>query len=871
MKKFEKLRILLIFSEEIAIDEIIHALNTHINTEVLELDYIVNPSQSTLETTIFENKYFFVIPFVQYIKSNERTFNLIHFLDSLDIKYYGCDYIKCLIVNDTYAFLKNTGIGIPTKIVTRYFTPPFEYDFFPVRIIVEENAGNFPQLSNKVQLQESINNIYETNKNIEELVVQKAFAYDQKISITIIGNSPYLLKCVKICNINNTVKSTKENDANILKMLNKACEIFEFQSFRDFAQFIYLYNSVSGEYYLANVNVTCLLNEYIVDYFEEHYTLSCEYIIYTYILAYLIRQDYTYRFCDVMEELLEIFPAEITDSLLPFEYKLCIKEYSYQDVCKEMQKRFLAPDESNKYEIASLLQKALTSVPDIQSEYIPLLGDDNADYYFLHEHEDIPVHPQNQVKTLLTSIQILNGQMRWHSPTSLHNVNPPVMLSTVAASAITHLYNPNALEKKTSAGLLKMEQQIIRQLSVLAGWDSYNSGGTFTTGGKICMTYAIKCGINRCVQTATNDKHPVVITSAINHFSVESSCQQLGMRPEDCIRIPARNDETIDFEYFEHVLDEKIKNHIPIACIIFSGGNTTHCNAEDIRKGSSIINRIVKENHLQYKPFVYYDLVVGWPWLFYKDYDFFQNYLKIPSSSLKKIEYSAQKIKYTYLADAFGVDFHKAGFSPNTNSVIVLKNRADLYGLAMGAGDNDYLEPYRYTFSNSRTAVSIISAWNALQSAGREGFQAYIANIITSTDTFAAILPKYHFEILGKNATYGFTTIIWCSLPTETTSFCTMHDTDLINRNNNYLFGLSEYLSKNNRFRFSLRFIPNYKSVSENMFLAALSILPMTLNLNEENASAIAEKLGNEKLAFDNLYIKNSDPSYGAIPSNVPK
>lgn len=871
MKEFEKSKILLIFSEEIATNRTIDAINTHLDIGTLKLDYVINPSRSALEIMICKNEYFFVIPFVQNIKSNEKTYNLIKVLDNLSIKYYGCNYIECLMVNDTYTFLKTTGLGIPTKIITRHFSPTFENDFFPACIVSKEKSENYPLLNNKKQLQELIDKTYENDKNIEELVVQKVLDYDQKISITIIGSSPYLLKCIKIYSKNNMSESTKKNDTNILKMLNKACEIFEYQSFRYYAQFIYEYNSISGEYALTNVDVTNLLNKYIIDYFKEHYALSEEYIIYTYILVYLTTQDYSTLFYDAIECLLNMLPNEITDSLLPLEYKLKRKSYNYRDICKEMQKRFLAPDESNKYEIITLLQKALTSVPDIQSEYIPLLGDDKINYQFFQEHDDIPIHPQNQIKTLLTSLQILNGQMRWHSPTSLHNVNPPVMFSTVIASAITNLYNPNALEKKTSAGLLVMEQQIIRQLSILAGWDSSESGGTFSTGGKICMTYAIKCGINRCSQMVRSNKRPVVITSEINHFSVESSCQQLGMNSRDCIRIPTGTDETIDFEYFEQVLNEKMSNQVPVACIIFSGGNTTHCNVEDIRMGVTIVNKVVEENHLQYRPFIYYDLVVGWPWLFYKDYDFSQNYLKIPLSTLDKIKYSAKKIKYTYLADAFGVDFHKAGFSPNTNSVIVLKNRADLYGLALREKNNNYLEPYRYTFSNSRTTTNIISAWNSLQSAGREGFQAYIANIITSTNIFATILPKYQIEILGKNATYGFATIIWCSLPTEKTSFYSMHDRDLINKNNNYLFGLSEYMSKNENFRFSLRFMPNYKVISENIYLAALSILPMTLNLNEENAPIIAEELGNTKLAFDNIYINGMVSEYNVIPSDVPK
>lgn len=361
MKKIEKSKILLIFSEEIADNNTIHEINTRLNIETFKLDYVISPSRSILEIMLFKNKYFFVISFVQYIKSDERTYNLIELLDNLAIEHYGCNYLKCLMVNDTYAFVKTTGLGIPTKIITRYYSHFFENDFLPVRIILTEKSEKYSLIANKKHLQKLIDEIFENNKNIEDLVIQKAFDYDKKISITIIGNSPYLLKCIKIYNTNNMSEHIKENDINTLKMLNKACEIFEYQSFRDYAQFIYEYNSVSGEYYLTNVDVTNLLNEYIVDYFEEHYALSEEYIIYTYILAYLTRLGYSTLLCDAIECILDILPNEIVDSILPLEYKLSRESYNYRDICKEMQKRFLAPDESNKYEISKLLQKALSS------------------------------------------------------------------------------------------------------------------------------------------------------------------------------------------------------------------------------------------------------------------------------------------------------------------------------------------------------------------------------------------------------------------------------------------------------------------------------------------------------------------------------
>ena len=83
----------------------------------------------------------------------------------------------------------------------------------------------------------------------------------------------------------------------------------------------------------------------------------------------------------------------------------------------------------------------MKKLPDIHNPNEVYLGNADREYSFLQNYEALPDCPQNAQKVLDISMQILNGQMRWHAPSMLYNVNPPVMFNTVAATTVAKLYN----------------------------------------------------------------------------------------------------------------------------------------------------------------------------------------------------------------------------------------------------------------------------------------------------------------------------------------------------------------------------------------------------------------------------------------------
>lgn len=886
-QEINKHKVLLILSKEIN-DYLRQVLdlstkNGYINFSNYTIEYIVDPSRRELETRIINNTYLCIIPCTNFcVEKNEEEvyciypYNVCEFLEKSNINYFGNKYITNLLLNDNISYLKTSKFGLPAQLCTRYnfyhrgnFKTAFDNSYCIIEPVYYKGCISFKKylVSPNNNINEKLSQVFNTHPKADEVIVYKHFPRYHEIVISIIGNPPYSNTLIY------TSSDLSKDSINIDNLLIESYRLFEIYSLKDFAQFKYLYSQDDNKFYLSDINGNDCINKYLIESAKKMYDLDLENNISLILVSYLSRQTLSKELQVYILNLIKSLPAELTNNILP----LCLKELlniqiDYRHICREINNNFLKPDESNKYRVVTQMRQALYQIPKLTHIESPFLGTKD-DYEFLDSYRDIPNDPQDSQNVLNDSVKTLTGQMRWHSPTMLNNIDPPIMFNTIVASAITNLYNPCTMERSSSAGYLKMENQIVQQMSTLVGWDPYGSAGVFTTGGKSCLTYAIKSGLNRC-SGKTNPIHsPVVITSDINHYSIETVCYQLGMEKSDCIRIPTTSNGIVDFMSLEKTLYEKLSKGIPIACIIFSGGNTTDCFVENIYKGVNLLRKAVEKTGVNYCPYIYYDLVVCWPWLFFNQYDFKNNNLIIPEHILKKIKTVTNIIKYAYLADGVGIDFHKLGFSPLQNSLFLSKKSSDLFSLMQNDTEPDFREPYHYTFCNSRGATHIISAWNVLQSVGVKGFQSYIANMLVVTNTIGMELENYNFEIIHKNESFGFATILWTthkSLQMTFDMFVGAKD-DIILKNNQYLYRFIEYLKEEHNPGYFLRFLPNHLMSNSGTKIATISIFPTTLNLDEEKAKKIAKGIANLKHQFDEQYLTLFSKQNSKLPEEVPK
>jgi L-2,4-diaminobutyrate decarboxylase len=155
------------------------------------------------------------------------------------------------------------------------------------------------------------------------------------------------------------------------------------------------------------------------------------------------------------------------------------------------------------------------------------------------------------------------------------------------------------------------------------------------------------------------------------------------------------------------------------------------------------------------KAVLYADAVVGWSWIFFKDYDFENNPLGFSERILPILKRNGEAMKEIVYADAIGMDFHKVGWTPWISSCFLYKNAEEFESLHM-RGKDSYLQvrtpynPMYYTLEVSRTVAGSMAAWATLKYFGKEGFQSLLGGIL-ETKYYLYDLLKTHPDMICVN------------------------------------------------------------------------------------------------------------------------
>lgn len=472
-------------------------------------------------------------------------------------------------------------------------------------------------------------------------------------------------------------------------------------------------------------------------------------------------------------------------------------------------------------------------------------------------------------RTVLTEIiPAFKNLIRWNHSNTLHNITPPSLIDGVAAKTITSLYNPNCIWDYVSGNFISLERAISGQIAELVG---FKKGylGSFTFGGKGTLLYAVRLGINRCDRRSIEDgvsKDIVVITSAANHYSIEYICSLVGIGKKACIRIPVDDDGLINLTLLEEKLQELVKEGKKIACIVLSGGNSLNNVVDPFGDVSLILERLVKKYDMPYRPFLHADSVIGWLWLVYKNYDFSNNPLNIKSSVLKRIRLVLTRISEIHLVDSLGVDFHKNAFASYSSSLFLSRDADELSSLnsvqLLRAVQNEYGNNFlqHRTLEHSRSGDGIISAYVSLQELGIDGFQKYIASMMTLNDYIRQNVDPRHFEVINLKG-LGFGVVVfprpifydgaYNQLKIETGA--------CVQNIQAYCQGLFGRIS-------SLKgggipvigYVSNYTKTREGYDLPAFKFYPMSFNTTEESIQKTLDILKESKKKFDGEWDSSS-------------
>jgi glutamate/tyrosine decarboxylase-like PLP-dependent enzyme len=214
------------------------------------------------------------------------------------------------------------------------------------------------------------------------------------------------------------------------------------------------------------------------------------------------------------------------------------------------------------------------------------------------------------------------------------------------------------------------------------------------------------------------------------------------------------NTNQMDLDHLEEILKDLSAKKIPVATVVCTMGTTDASAFDPIGEVRELMDRYPNPAGFG-KSVLYADAVVGWSWIYFKDYDFDKNPLEFSDSILPILRQNGEAMKELSYADAVGIDFHKVGWAPYVSSCFLYKNATEFESIHRRGADA-YLQartpynPMYYTLEVSRTASGSLAGWATLKYFGKEGMQAILGGIL-ETKYYLYNLLSTHPDLVCAN------------------------------------------------------------------------------------------------------------------------
>lgn len=439
------------------------------------------------------------------------------------------------------------------------------------------------------------------------------------------------------------------------------------------------------------------------------------------------------------------------------------------------------------------------------------------------EFSDFPIVSRKKDELIDEAMTFFNGQLKFNNQNVNQNIHPPIFSEAVALQSMVNLYNPNGAWDLMSANAHLFERELKKQIVNLTNWDNNDSDATMTFGGKGCLMYAIKMGINRTDMNVNTDgltNKKVIITTKNAHYTIEATASLMGIGSNNVIRIDDGLKGCFNFDEFKRQFRDIVDQNKKIATIILSGGDTINIDMDEVKSVKNFIKTQYNDGLIDYQPFIHFDTVVSWPWLSFKDYDFEQNELNLSSQSIKDIHDVYQQLSEVDYADSMGVDFHKIGFMNYPASMFLTKHKQEFRSLVkkdnLHFGEFVYGENFvqHHTIEHSRSVAPILGSWYTMQRVGLNILRQYIAQMIDNKHLVNAKIKKNNYECLNPNSK-GFCNIFYVvpvkyqNINQHRLTKEQVNEINIFNQN----FAKS-FLDK----EIFISLIPNYKKINGNSF-----------------------------------------------------
>jgi glutamate/tyrosine decarboxylase-like PLP-dependent enzyme len=413
------------------------------------------------------------------------------------------------------------------------------------------------------------------------------------------------------------------------------------------------------------------------------------------------------------------------------------------------------------------IMRALDLVDSLKSE-VPVLGQREPLDYGAAQAARLPDRSATVEDVTADLVDYFKGLTIWGHPRTQINVVPPPSISSLIATVLTGLYNPNLAWDEYSHKVALAEVEAIAMTAALMGYDPARASGVFTFGGTGTTLYGVKVGIEKALPGAMHHgvgDGAIVFASDASHYCRYNVAGWLGLGTNNLISIPTDPRNSLRIDLLRDQARAALQGGRPIAAIIATLGTTDAFGLDDLAAIVALRDELVSEFSLPYRPHVHADAVIGWAWQVFSDYDFETNPLGFRPRTVRALAGARQRIRHLNLADSIGIDFHKTGYTPYISSLVLFKERDDLGLLSRSQDQMPYLyqfgehRPGMFTLETSRSGVGALAAVANLKLLGKEGLQVTIGHIVEMTQLLREHLEGHDSTCVLNRDNFGTVTL----------------------------------------------------------------------------------------------------------------
>ncbi|MBI4891759.1 MAG: aspartate aminotransferase family protein [Acidobacteria bacterium] len=346
----------------------------------------------------------------------------------------------------------------------------------------------------------------------------------------------------------------------------------------------------------------------------------------------------------------------------------------------------------------------------------------------------------------------------WENPSSAENVITMPCDPAIYGAMMGALANANLVYEEYAGMASELEKLVVRQIANLAGYHPHRASGFFTQGGTFCNLYGYLAGIRKSLPEAKHHgmghAHDYrIINSQGGHYSNITTLSLLGVDiRQRAIRIKISANNNIDLQDLERQLKACFDVGCVVPAIMLTMGTTDTFAVDPVKAVRDLRDRLCRHYGIDTPPHIHVDSAIGWTMLFFLEYDFDGNPLKINGATLAGLRRNVRLFRELRYADSFTVDFQKWGYAPYTSSLVMFADGKDLKYLENDPENFCYFEDelqghthLQSTIECSRGAAGVFAAYAALNFLGIEGYQTVLAHCLQNADYFRHRLDQLGF------------------------------------------------------------------------------------------------------------------------------